>query len=206
MIGRLSGLLILKNPAVLLVDVGGVGYEVFVSLSTLEKCPAEGLPVVLWIHHVVREDAQILYGFDAESERYIFRELIKISGVGPKLALTILSGVDPATFVHAIDTQDSSRLVALPGVGKKTADRLLVEMRNKLQQPLWPQGIPGGMTVTTQGSISSIQQEAISALIGLGYKPQEAAKSVTRVSEEGDTVEVLLRKVLKGNAPCTTNV
>ena len=134
MIGQLRGMLTLKKPPYLIIDVNGVGYELQASMTTIYALPMVGQEVFVFTHFVVREDAQLLYAFADESERILFRKLIKISGVGPKLALTILSGMNVASFVHCIETRDVNRLVSLPGVGKKTAERLVVEMADKLNK------------------------------------------------------------------------
>ncbi len=134
MIGRLSGKIIAKTPPELVIDVNGVGYEVFAPMTTFYKLPALHQAVTLFIHHVVREDAQLLFGFHDEQERRLFRALIKVNGVGPKLALTILSGIEAAQFVLCVQAQDCSRLTAIPGIGKKTAERLIIETRDTLSQ------------------------------------------------------------------------
>ena len=165
MIGRLSGLLVAKNPPQLLVDVGGVGYEVDVPMSTFYNLPAQGQPVVLLTHFVVREDAQVLFGFLTHEERATFRELVKISGVGPRTALAILSGLSVAELSQAVSRQDSARLVKVPGIGKKTAERLLLELKGKLGPDL---ALPAGMPV------SDNQTDIAQALQALGYNDREA--------------------------------
>jgi Holliday junction DNA helicase RuvA len=165
MIGRLSGTLAAKNPPQLLVDVGGVGYEVDVPMSTFYNLPAAGQPVVLLTHFVVREDAQILFGFLTEEERATFRELVKISGVGPRTALSILSGLSVAELSQAVSRQDGARLVKVPGIGKKTAERLLLELKGKLGPDL---ALPPGTPVTDN------QADIAQALQALGYNDREA--------------------------------
>jgi holliday junction DNA helicase RuvA len=165
MIGRLSGLLAAKNPPQLLVDVGGVGYEIDVPMSTFYNLPAVGQPVVLLIHFVVREDAQVLFGFLSAEERATFRELVKISGVGPRTALAILSGLSVAELSQAVSRQDGARLVKVPGIGKKTAERLLLELKGKLGPDL---ALPAGMPV------SDNQADIAQALQALGYNDREA--------------------------------
>ncbi len=165
MIGRLAGTLVAKNPPQLLVDVGGVGYEVDVPMSTFYNLPAQGQPVVLLTHFVVREDAQVLFGFLTHEERATFRELVKISGVGPRTALAILSGLSVAELSQAVSRQDSARLVKVPGIGKKTAERLLLELKGKLGPDL---ALPAGAPV------SDNQTDIAQALQALGYNDREA--------------------------------
>jgi len=189
-IGRISGILATKQAPVLLVDVQGVGYELQVSLTTYFGLPDVGEPVTLVTHFVVREDAQQLYGFGDEVERQLFRSLIRISGVGPKMALAILSGMTADEFVQCVRNDDVASLVRLPGVGKKTAERLLVEMRGRLDG--W--ATKGGLPVVSASSErptsrSSVIQEAESALVSLGYKPQEAARMVNAVLPDERDVE-----------------
>ncbi len=165
MIGRLSGLLVAKNPPQLLVDVGGVGYEVDVPMSTFFNLGAIGQPVVLLTHFVVREDAQVLFGFLTAEERATFRELVKITGVGPRTALAILSGLSVAELAQAVSRQDSARLVKVPGIGKKTAERLLLELKGKLGADM---ALPAGQPV------SDNQADIAQALQALGYNDREA--------------------------------
>ena len=151
MIGRIRGILVDKQPPDILVEVGGVGYELQVPMTTLFQLPGLGSEVSLLTHFVVREDAQLLYGFIDERDRHLFRQLIKVSGVGPKLALTILSGMDAGSFARCVQRDDISSLVALPGVGKKTAERLLVEMRDKLNDWLGKVEVPVGLSKGSDG-------------------------------------------------------
>lgn len=192
MIGRITGIIVSKVAPDVLVDVQGVGYEVLVSLGTFFDLPEVAEAVTLHTHFVVREDAQLLFGFSSLQERSLFRTLIKVNGVGPKMALGILSGMTAGEFAHAIRTNDVATLVKLPGVGKKTAERLVIEMRDRLDD----------IDVTVNTNVSDkrpdIQQEAESALIALGYKPQDAAKMISRA--EGDQItsaEQLIRAALK---------
>lgn len=202
MIGRLQGTLAHKQAPELLVDVQGVGYEVQVSLNTYFGLPPEGQPVTLHTHLVVREDAHQLFGFADHQERSLFRSLIKVSGVGPKMALAILSGMSAGDFVRCIRSNDTGTLVRLPGVGKKTAERLVIEMRDRLAT--WgAQGTDGGEPMPAAGGHSgaSALEEAESALVALGYKPQEASKMVSSaVAAEGRDAdsETLIRAALKG--------
>ncbi|MEP4146677.1 MAG: Holliday junction branch migration protein RuvA [Halioglobus sp.] len=199
MIGRIRGNLVHKQPPVILVEVGGVGYEIQVPMTTLFQLPELGAEVSLVTHFVVREDAQLLYGFVEERDRSLFRQLIKVSGVGPKLALTILSGMDSASFARCVQRDDISSLVALPGVGKKTAERLLVEMRDKLKDWLGQLEqelpVPGATSVEPPADRVA---DAEGALIALGYKPAEAAKMVAAVNDESVAdSEELIRRALK---------
>ena len=169
MIGKLTGILSDKNPPQVIVDCGGVGYEVQVPMSTFYNLPADGQKVTLLTHFVVREDAQILYGFASGTEREAFRELIKISGVGPRTALAILSGLSVGELAQAVTRQDAARLVKVPGIGKKTAERLLLELKGKLGADL---GLPGAAIV------SDNQGDIVQALIALGYNEKEAALAI----------------------------
>ena len=200
MIGTIRGKLVQKHPPDILVDVGGVGYEIQVPMTTLFQLPELGTEVSLVTHFVVREDAQLLYGFIDERDRALFRQLIKVTGVGPKLALTSLSGMDSASFARCVQRDDISSLVALPGVGKKTAERLLVEMRDKLQDWLGQVDATGGQAGVgvSLPPVTDRVADAESALIALGYKPAEASKAVAAVNDEsvGDSEE-LIRRALK---------
>ena len=197
MIGRIRGTLVHKQPPDILVEVGGVGYELQVPMTTLFQLPELGTEVSLVTHFVVREDAQLLYGFIDERDRSLFRRLIKVSGVGPKLALTILSGMDSTSFARCVQRDDISALVALPGVGKKTAERLLVEMRDKLKDWLEQVELPvsGGVAIAP---VTDMVADAEGALIALGYKPAEAAKMVAAVNDDSIAdSEELIRRALK---------
>lgn len=199
MIGRIRGNLVHKQPPDILVEVGGVGYELQVPMTTLFLLPELGAEVSLMTHFVVREDAQLLYGFIDERDRELFRQLIRVSGVGPKLALTILSGMDSASFARCVQRDDISSLVALPGVGKKTAERLLVEMRDKLKDWLGQvqTELPTGSDLAGQPESDRVA-DAESALISLGYKPADAARVVAAVNDETiDDSEELIRRALK---------
>ena len=191
MIGRLTGLLIESAPGQLLLDVCGVGYEVEISLTTyVQVLETEG-PVTVHTHLVVRDDAHLLYGFASIGEREMFRTLIKVNGVGPRMALGILSGLDSASFARAVTGNDLKALTALPGVGKKTAERLIIEMRDKVDSF----DVSGSDNLST--IINSVIEDAESALIGLGYRPQEAARAVSLVSDPAEDVESLIRQALK---------
>ena len=193
MIGRLQGTVIDKQAPDLLLDVQGVGYELLVSLSTFFAIPAVGESVTLHTHFVVREDVQQLYGFTERSERTLFRHLIKINGVGPKMALGVLSGMSANEFAACVHNNDVDTLVRLPGVGKKTAERLVIEMRDRVGS------IEASVSSTdVHAAQPDLTQEAESALIALGYKPQDAAKMISRVAgKETLGVEQLIRSALK---------
>ena len=191
MIGRINGRLVLKQPPLLLVDVNGVGYEIEAPMSTFYKLPAVGEPVTLQTHLTVREDAHLLFGFATATEKTLFRELIKISGVGPKLALTVLSGVSVDDFWNTIRAGDVARLTKLPGVGRKTAERLVVEMRDKA-------GAEGesGAGIKLAADTSALG-EAKSALAALGYKPAEIQRFTEAVYNDGMTTEQIIQEALK---------
>ena len=205
MIGFLRGRLVLKRPPELLLDVGGIGYEVQVPMTTLFDLPQVGEEVTLLIHFVVREDAQLLYGFREEADRRLFRDLIKVSGVGPKLALALLSGLDARAFAQCLQRDDVATLVALPGVGRKTAERLLVEMRDKAGkwlEELSP-SIPGAQgKLASAAATTDNRTEAEQALVALGYKLPEASRLVAAVDDDTvETSEELIRRALKAAAP-----
>jgi holliday junction DNA helicase RuvA len=191
MIGGLQGLLATRDPQRLLIDVQGVGYEVEVPMSTFLALPPAGSTVRLRIHHVVREDASLLYGFITDDERLLFRALLRISGVGPKMALAVLSGMSAEAFEIAIASEDASTLTRIPGVGRKTAERLLIEMRDHFKAS--PRGKAG------VAAPRSPREEALDALLALGYKPAEATRLLESAGE-GGTTEELLRAALQGAA------
>lgn len=196
MIGRLRGILALKQPPLLLVDVNGVGYEVESPMSTFYQLPALGETVVLHTHLVVRDDAHLLFGFASESERRLFRTLIKVNGVGAKLALTILSGISADEFARCVQDNDTAALVRLPGVGKKTAERLIVEMRDRLAD--WESGMTlPGAAPTAVSPTPDETRDALSALISLGYKPPDASRLISKVETEGLSSEAIIRAALK---------
>ncbi|MDV7103882.1 Holliday junction branch migration protein RuvA [Vibrio sp. TH_r3] len=203
MIGRLRGILLEKQPPELLIEVSGIGYEVQMPMSCFYELPEIGAEATVYTHFVVREDAQLLYGFNSVKERALFREVIKANGVGPKLGLAILSGMTAAQFVSCVEREDISTLVKLPGVGKKTAERLVVEMKDRLKG--WGAGdlftpVTDAAPMDNQSQsapVQSSQDEAVSALISLGYKPQSASKVVSQVAQEGMTSESIIREALK---------
>jgi Holliday junction DNA helicase RuvA len=198
MIGRLRGTLVVKQPPQLLIDVNGVGYEVEAPMSTFYQLPALGEAVVLHTHLVVREDAHLLFGFASESERRLFRTLIKVNGVGAKLALTILSGISADEFARSVQDNDTAALVRLPGVGKKTAERLIVEMRDRLADWEGSVVLPGAAPANVAAAPAADEtRDALSALVALGYKPPEASRLVSKVETEGLSSEAIIRAALK---------
>ncbi|MBO3277255.1 Holliday junction branch migration protein RuvA [Pseudomonas schmalbachii] len=199
MIGRLRGTLAEKQPPHLILDVNGIGYELEVPMTTLYRLPSLGELVTLHTHLVVREDAHLLYGFAEKRERELFRELIRLNGVGPKLALALMSGLEVDELVRCVQAQDTSTLVKIPGVGKKTAERLLVELKDRFKA--WesiPSIAPLVVEPKSAAVVSSAEADAVSALIALGFKPQEASRAVAAVQEEGLSSEELIRRSLKG--------
>ncbi|RZT03906.1 Holliday junction DNA helicase subunit RuvA [Duganella sp. CF402] len=192
MIGRLSGILLEKNPPQLLVDVGGVGYEVDVSMSTFYNLPGVGEKVVLFTHQAIREDAHLLFGFGNAEERAVFRQLIKITGVGARTALSILSGMSIADLAQAVTLQEAGRLVKVPGIGKKTAERLLLELKGKLGAE-----IGAGGAAAAPDSKSDI----LNALLALGYSDKEALlalKTVPAGASVSDGIKQALKALSKG--------
>lgn len=206
MIGRIHGQLVEKSPPDVLVDVGGVGYELQLPMTSFYQLPAVGDPCTLYTHFVVREDAQLLFGFADKLERGLFRELIKANGVGPKLGLAILSGMSASQFLLVVQSEDVASLTKLPGIGKKTAERLVVELRDRLakfSQSLNAsdsETLAGG--VTTQGEnaivpLTDVKEEAMSALVALGYKPPQASNMINAVYRDDMDSEDLIRQALK---------
>ncbi|MBB3189151.1 Holliday junction branch migration protein RuvA [Halomonas cerina] len=194
MIGRLRGTLLEKQPPWLVVEVAGVGYELEASMTTLVALPGSGEPVFLYTHLVVRDDAHLLYGFARAQERDLFRALIKVNGIGPRLALAILSGMDEDAFIRCVLEDDIKALTRLPGVGKKTAERLIIEMRDRF--PHW-EGSPGleasaaGLPATAPLPTQDPLADAEAALVSLGYKPTEAARMLSGLEEEGSTEAII---------------
>lgn len=197
MIGWLSGTVRAKHPPLLLLDVQGVGYELEAPMTTFYDLPAPGGAVSLYTHQVVREDAQLLYGFARQAERDLFRMLIRVGGVGPKLALGILSGMDASQFGRCVFEGDTASLVCLPGVGKKTAERLVIEMRDRLNAP--EETAASGLARAADALVAPAdpQAEAVSALVALGYRPVEAAQRVRAVRQEGMVCEDIIRLALQ---------
>ena len=206
MIGRITGKLLEKKAPDLLIDVGGLGYEVLAPMSTFYQLPVVGQGVVLHTHLVVREDAHQLYGFFDAQERELFRELIKVNGIGPKVALAILSGVPADEFVRLIHNNDVSALTRIPGIGKKTAERLVLDMRDRLKAWSVTPTVEGGAAPVAAGSAGAghqVSEDAETALIALGYKPAEAARMVVRVMRDSpdavrseDIIRLALRAML----------
>ncbi|PNO40724.1 Holliday junction branch migration protein RuvA [Serratia marcescens] len=200
MIGRLRGNILEKQPPLVLLEANGVGYEVHMPMTCFYELPELGQEAIVFTHFVVREDAQLLYGFNNKQERALFRELIKVNGVGPKLALAILSGMSAQQFVSAVEREEITALVKLPGVGKKTAERLVVEMKDRFK------GLNGDLFNSSEISLPSAAEkapeadaeaEAVSALVALGYKPQEASRMVSKIAKPGADCETLIRDALR---------
>jgi Holliday junction DNA helicase RuvA len=197
LIGFLRGTLVAKRAPSLLLDVRGVGYEVDAPMSTFFKLPDPGTEVMLYTHLVVREDAHMLFGFLSEDERGLFRSLIRVSGIGAKLALGILSGVSAEEFNRCVLAEDTARLVRLPGIGKKTAERLIIELRDRLPQTSSGLDLPArSVTQPPQGAV----EEAVSALVALGFRAAEANLLVQAVPADGKTSEDLIRAALQAAA------
>ena len=197
MIGRLHGVLLRKEPPALLVDVGGVGYELEAPMTTFYELPPVGEMVTLYTHLVVREDAHLLYGFAREGQRRLFRELLKVNGVGPRVALAVLSGLSDEEFSRCVSEEDVARLTKVPGVGRKTAERLVIEMRDKLSTDTTG---PAAVSATGPAAPADPVSEAVSALVSLGYKPNEASRAVRGVTSKGLSAEEIIRQALKGMA------
>ncbi|HEX4859055.1 MAG TPA: Holliday junction branch migration protein RuvA [Usitatibacteraceae bacterium] len=190
MIGRIAGVLLEKNPPEIVVETsGGVGYEISVPMSTFYNLPKTGERVSLFTHLVVREDAQLLYGFGSEEERTTFRQLLKISGVGPKVALSVLSGLSVTDLAQAVVMQDTGRLTKVPGIGKKTAERLLLELKGKLATSVH---VPAGAA----GESASAAQDILNALLALGYSDKEAVQAIKQLPKDA-TVADGIRAALK---------
>lgn len=197
MIGRLRGKLLEKQPPELLLDVNGVGYEIHAPMTTFYKLPDLEQEVILYTQFIVREDAQLLYGFATLQDRALFRELIKVNGVGPKLALTVLSNFEPNAFVQCILCNDEAALVRIPGVGKKTAQRLMVEMQDRLKNWYETHTTENTTPIDTALNFSNPSKEAISALVALGYKPQEASRVVSKLKQDDLSSEQMIRLALQ---------
>ncbi|MGQ0285940.1 Holliday junction branch migration protein RuvA [Pasteurellaceae bacterium 22721_9_1] len=200
MIGYLSGQLMEKQPPEILLDVQGVGYELLLPMTSFYNLPEVGQPVSLFTHLVVREDAHLLFGFSQKTDRTLFRELIKTNGVGPKLALAILSAMSVNEFAYAIEREELSKLVKIPGVGKKTAERLLVELKGKFKGTGQTDFFVESPHIPTQSAVQNSEdpsQEAISALMALGYKATEAEKMVKKIAKPELSSEQLIREALK---------
>ena len=193
MIGHLRGRLVRKAPPALIVDVNGVGYELEAPMSTFYRLPELGTDVELHTHLVVREDAHLLYGFATEDERRLFRDLLRVTGIGPKIGLALLSGIDVDTFMRCVEAQDVDALTRIPGIGRKTAERLLVEMRDRIRAL-------GQMPSTAPRANGGARAEAYAALVALGYRPVEVNRLLQSVEEEGAGTEELIRRALQAAA------
>ena len=201
MIGRLRGYILEKQPPLVLLEANGVGYEVHMPMTCFYELPELGQEAIVFTQFVVREDAQLLYGFNDKQERALFRELIKVNGVGPKLALAILSGMSAQQFVSAVEREEITSLIKLPGVGKKTAERLVVEMKDRFK------GLNGDLfnssseitlpATAAKAAELDAEAEAASALVALGYKPQEASRMVSEIAKPGADCETLIRDALR---------
>jgi Holliday junction DNA helicase RuvA len=198
MIGRLRGKLIEKKAPHLMVDVNGVGYEVEAPMSTFYELPQVGEEVTLFTHLVVREDAHLLFGFIKESDRALFRSLIKVSGVGGKLALALLSGMSSHDFIMTVKSNDIASLTRIPGVGKKTAERLIIEMRDRLKDLLPETAASGTIASAANNAMPPNEiKDAVSALIALGFKPPEASRMVSGINTKGLASEEIIRQALQ---------
>ena len=195
MIGHLRGRLVRKAPPALIVDVGGVGYELEAPMSTFYRLPEIGSEVLLHTHLVIRDDAHLLYGFWTENERRLFRDLLRVSGIGPKIGLALLSGIDVDTFLLCVEAQDVDALTRIPGIGRKTAERLLIEMRDRIRA--LGQLPPG---TSRLGQPAGAQAEAFAALVALGYRPAEVTRLLKSVDNEGAGTEELIRRALQAAA------
>ncbi|MCF6224768.1 MAG: Holliday junction branch migration protein RuvA [Xanthomonadales bacterium] len=193
MIGRISGILVVKAPPLIMVDVNGIGYELEAPMSVFYNLPAVGEKVMLVTHLQIKDDGHTLFGFSDEAERVLFRQLLKISGIGAKIALNILSGIDPQELAVLVAEGNAIALTRLPGIGKKTAERLIIELRDKLD------GIPMSTPSAAVGAEanSNPQAEAVQALVALGYRPADVGPMVRRVAKEGMPVEDIIRHALQ---------
>ena len=201
MIGRLRGEILAKHPPSLLLDVNGVGYELEAPMSTFYDLPAVGEAVTLVTHLAVREDAHVLYGFLREADRALFRHLLKVTGVGARMALAILSGMDAAQFARCITEADVAALTRLPGIGRKTAERLVIEMKDRVAGLAEGPTLIVGRATPAAGGREAELADALSALVALGYKPADAQRMVAAVTEEIATSEEIIRAALKAVGP-----
>jgi holliday junction DNA helicase RuvA len=197
MIGFLKGRLAMKQPPTLMLDVNGVGYELEAPMSTFYGLPATGELVALFTHLVVREDAHILFGFGTDAERRLFRGLLKVSGVGPKIALGVLSGASTEDFLRIVEAEDVAMLTRIPGIGRKTAERIIIEMRDSVQKLAIPTLAGNSLGPGIAHSPPSPQSEAFSALIALGYKPPEVTRLLKSADEPGLSTTEIIRRALK---------
>lgn len=200
MIGRLRGIILEKQPPLVLLEAGGVGYEIHMPMTCFYELSETGKEAVIFTHFVVREDAQLLFGFNNKQERTLFRELIKVNGVGSKLALAILSGMSAQQFVNAVEREEPAALVKLPGVGKKTAERLVVEMKDRfkgLYGDLFTSSVDMVQVSPASPTNDDVEAEAVAALISLGYKPQEANRMIGKIARSDADSETLIREALR---------
>ncbi len=195
MIGHLRGRLVRKAPPALILDVNGIGYELEAPMSTFYRLPELGREVELHTHLVVRDDAHLLYGFATEDERRLFRDLLRVTGIGPKIGLALLSGIDVTTFMRCVEAEDADALTRIPGIGRKTAERLLIEMRDRIRA-LGQLPAPGSAAASAAGA----RAEAYAALVALGYRPVEVNRLLQGVEEEGVGTEELIRRALQAAA------
>lgn len=198
MIGQIRGIILEKQPPQLLVDVHGIGYELDAPMSTFYQLPEVGQEVKLFTHFVVREDAHHLFGFYTRDERHLFRTLLKVNGIGPRLSLTVLSSTAPDEFVRCVLNNDTAALVRVPGIGKKTAERMVIEMRDKLSE--WDKTrhvLGSNKQPSDQSGRHHLLQDAISALIALGYKSQDAHRHVNKIDDGAANSEELIKRALR---------
>jgi len=195
LIGRIRGTLLQKEPPAMLVDVGGIGYELEAPMTTFYDLPPAGSEVTLYTHLVVREDAHLLFGFSRVSQRSLFRSLLKVNGIGPRVALAILSGMNEDEFALCVSSEDITRITKVPGIGKKTAERLVVEMRDKVET-----SDSRATSMASGTAVADPATEAVSALMALGYKGNEASRLVRNVSGENLTTEDIIRQALRNVA------
>ncbi len=200
MIGRLRGEIVYRQPPFLMLEVNGVGYELEAPMSTFYNLPPKREQVILFTHLAVRDDAHVLYGFSSESERTLFRTLLRISGVGAKMALAILSGMSSADFARCVQMEDTAALVRLPGIGRKTAERLIVEMRDRLDRLDGVADVTHAAPAKGAASADNPVSDAVGALISLGYRPAEASRMVRAVETTGLNSEEIIRGALKAVA------
>ncbi len=194
MIGRLRGTLLTRQPPWLVLEVGGVGYELEAPMSTIYNLPPVGREAILLTHQVVRDDSVLLYGFLTDAERRLFRQLLKVGGIGPRIALAVLSGVSGDEFARLVHANDATALTRIPGIGKKTAERIVMELRDRIDAP---DGVPAHGGVVGAGGTRGARAEAQIALQQLGYKPVEAVRLVAEVADDEDGAEAIIRKALR---------
>ncbi|HKM15344.1 MAG TPA: Holliday junction branch migration protein RuvA [Marinospirillum sp.] len=206
MIGRLQGKLVVKQPSWIILDIQGVGYEITLPLSVFASLPAVDEPLTLWIHQVIREDANLLYGFARLEDRQLFRELVKVTGIGPKVGIAIMSAMASSALLQAVQNEDLQALTRIPGIGKKTAERLLIDLRDRLKawqpQQMARLELEDGVEANFATALPVVNPiaEAESALVALGYKLTEASRAIAAVAVQGMDTQDLIRAALKGMA------